>query len=54
MQLGLQITLVVTSVPWQLRSSERRDLSRVEYRAGDVRSGIDRATPSETRAASGG
>jgi hypothetical protein len=50
-RLLFEPNVMVTSVPWQLRSSERRDLSRVEYRAGDVRSGIDRARPSETRAA---
>lgn len=46
--------VMVTSVPWQLRSSERRDLTRVEYRAGDVRSGIDRAASSEARAGASG
>jgi hypothetical protein len=39
-------SVMVTSVPWQLRSSERRDLSRIEHRAGDIRSGIDRSEPS--------
>ena len=35
--------VMVTSVPWQLRSSEHRDLTRRERRAGDVRCGINRA-----------
>ena len=35
--------VMVTSVPWQLRSSERRDLGRVVHSPGEVRSGIDRA-----------
>jgi len=34
--------VMVTSVPWQLRSSERLDLARVEHRPGDIRSGIDK------------
>ncbi|MBV8930852.1 MAG: APC family permease, partial [Mycobacteriaceae bacterium] len=34
--------VMVTSVPWQLRSSEHRDLTRVEHSPGDVRSGINR------------
>jgi hypothetical protein len=42
-RLLFEPNVMVTSVPWQLRSSERRDLSRIEYRAGDVRGGIDRA-----------
>ena len=37
--------VMVTSVPWQLRSSEHRDLTRVDHLAGDVRSGIDRSVP---------
>ncbi|MGZ4525767.1 MAG: amino acid permease [Mycobacterium sp.] len=35
--------VMVTSVSWQLHSCERRDLERPEHRAGDVRSGINRA-----------
>jgi hypothetical protein len=46
--------VMVTSVSWQLRSTERRDLTRIEHRAGDVRSGIDRAAPTQTRTATGG
>jgi amino acid transporter len=34
--------VMVTSVPWQLRSSERLDLARVEHSPGDIRSGIDK------------
>ncbi len=46
--------VMVTSVPWQLRSTEHRDLTRVDHLAGDVRSGIDRAAPTETGMARGG
>ena len=45
---------MVTSVPWQLRSSEHRDLTRIDHVAGDVRSGIDRAVPTQTGTARGG
>jgi hypothetical protein len=34
--------VMVTSVPWQLHSSERLDLARVEHSPGDIRSGIDK------------
>jgi amino acid transporter len=37
--------VMVTSVPWQLRSTERRDLTRVEHSPGEIRSGIDRSAP---------
>ena len=46
--------VMVTSVPWQLRSSEHRDLARVDTPAGEIRSGIDRAAPTETGMARGG
>ena len=42
--------VMVTSVPWQLRSTAHRDLTRVDHSPGDVRSGITRAA-SESRAA---
>ena len=32
--------VMVTSVPWQLRSTARRDLERVVYSPGDIRRGI--------------
>jgi amino acid transporter len=32
--------VMVTSVPWQLRSTSRRDLQRVEHSPGDIRRGI--------------
>jgi amino acid transporter len=32
--------VMVTSVPWQLRSSEHRDLARVEHAPGEIRRGI--------------
>jgi hypothetical protein len=32
---------MVTSVPWQLHSSERLDLARIEHNPGEIRSGID-------------
>jgi hypothetical protein len=35
--------VMVTSVPWQLRSTARRDLTRVDHSPGDVRSGITRS-----------
>jgi hypothetical protein len=35
--------VMVTSVPWQLRSSEHRDLARVVHSPGEVRRGIDRS-----------
>jgi amino acid transporter len=35
--------VMVTSVPWQLRSTVHRDLTRVEHSPGDVRSGITRS-----------
>jgi amino acid transporter len=41
-RLLFEPSVMVTSVPWQLRSSEYRDLTRIEHRAGDVRSGINR------------
>jgi hypothetical protein len=33
--------VMVTSVPWQLQSSEHRDLARVEHSPGEVRSGVN-------------
>jgi amino acid transporter len=42
--------VMVTSVPWQLRSTEHRDLTRIPSSPGDVRSGINRAAPRETQA----
>jgi amino acid transporter len=33
--------VMVTSVPWQLHSSERLDLARIEHNPGEIRSGID-------------
>jgi hypothetical protein len=42
-RLLFEPAIIVTSVPWQLRSSERRNLTRPEHRAGDVRNGINRA-----------
>ena len=35
--------VMVTSVPWQLRSSAHRDLARVEHTPGEIRSGINRS-----------
>jgi hypothetical protein len=35
---------MVTSVPWQLRSSTHRALDRVDRLPGDVRRGIPRGT----------
>ncbi|WP_433715815.1 APC family permease [Nocardia sp. CA-084685] len=37
--------VMVTSVPWQLRSSASRDLSRVEHHPGEVRKGITTSPP---------
>ncbi|MEV4237703.1 APC family permease [Nocardia sp. NPDC049737] len=37
--------VMVTSVPWQLRSSASRDLSRVEHHPGEVRKGITASPP---------
>jgi amino acid transporter len=37
--------VMVTSVPWQLHSSEHRDLARVEHSPGEVRSGINPSVP---------
>ncbi|MFI6367867.1 APC family permease [Nocardia sp. NPDC050630] len=37
--------VMVTSVPWQLRSSASRDLSRAEHHPGEVRKGITAAPP---------
>jgi amino acid transporter len=34
--------VMVTSVPWQLRSSAHRDLTRVQHSPGEMRSGISR------------
>jgi hypothetical protein len=42
--------VMVTSVPWQLRSSERRDLARIQHSPGEVRSGINPSAARETRA----
>ena len=39
--------VMVTSVPWQLKSTVRRDLSRVEHGPGDIRSGITRVAPAD-------
>jgi hypothetical protein len=44
-RLLFEPNVMVTSVPWQLRSSARRDLARVEHSPGDVRSGITRTAP---------
>nr|WP_221333602.1 APC family permease [Nocardia transvalensis] len=35
--------IMVTSVPWQLRSSHRRDLTKIEHTPGEIRRGITRA-----------
>jgi amino acid transporter len=43
--------VMVTSVPWQLRSTARRDLERIDHRPGDIRSGITRSKPSDEPAA---
>ncbi|MGE5697719.1 MAG: DNA-binding protein, partial [Candidatus Sericytochromatia bacterium] len=40
--------VMVTSVPWQLRSSEQRNLSRVVHSPGEIRRGIDRRNSSPT------
>ena len=53
-RLLFEPSVMVTSVPWQLRSTEHRDLTRVDHLAGDVRSGIDRAASTQTRTARGG
>ncbi len=37
--------VMLTSVPWQLRSSEHRDLARVVHTPGEIRSGINRSVP---------
>jgi amino acid transporter len=37
--------VMVTSVPWQLHSSEHRDLARIEHSPGEIRSGINRSAP---------
>ena len=37
--------VMVTSVPWQLRSSEHRDQARVVHTPGEIRSGINRSVP---------
>jgi amino acid transporter len=42
--------VMVTSVPWQLRSSEHRDLARIQHSPGEVRSGINPSAARETRA----
>jgi len=39
--------VMVTSVPYQLHSAERRDPAKVEHGPGDVRSGVDRSAPYE-------
>jgi hypothetical protein len=43
--------VMVTSVPWQLRSTARRDLERIDHRPGDIRSGITRSKPNDEPAA---
>jgi amino acid transporter len=40
-RLLFEPAVMVTSVPWQLRSSEQRDLSRVEHSPGEIRRGIN-------------
>jgi amino acid transporter len=42
-RLLFEPSVMVTSVPWQLRSSEHRDLARVEHSPGEIRRGIDRS-----------
>jgi amino acid transporter len=42
-RLLFEPSVMVTSVPWQLHSSERRDLARVEHVPGEIRRGIDRS-----------
>jgi amino acid transporter len=37
--------VMVTSVPWQLRSSEHRDLAAVQHSPGEIRRGINRSAP---------
>ncbi|MGQ4615581.1 amino acid permease [Nocardia sp. R7R-8] len=37
--------VMVTSVPWQLQSSNRRNLSRVEHTPGEIRRGITASQP---------
>jgi hypothetical protein len=45
-RLLFEPAVMVTSVPWQLRSSEHRDLSRIEHSPGEIRRGIEsRDTP---------
>lgn len=48
-RLLFEPNVMVTSVPWQLRSTAHRDLARVEHRPGDVRSGITRPDPQDER-----
>jgi amino acid transporter len=40
-RLLFEPAVMVTSVPWQLRSSEHRDLSRVAHSPGEIRRGIE-------------
>jgi amino acid transporter len=40
--------VMVTSVPWQLRSTSRRNLQRVEHSPGDIRRGINPTTRPDT------
>jgi len=42
--------VMVTNVPWRLRSSANRDLARVAHSPGDMRRGINPSEPRETRA----
>ena len=42
-RLLFEPAVMVTSVPWQLRSSRQRDLGRVEHLPGEIRRGIDRS-----------
>jgi hypothetical protein len=42
--------IMVTSVPWQLESSEGKDLERTDSSPGDIRRGVVRAQPPDAPA----
>ncbi|MDP9167472.1 MAG: APC family permease [Actinomycetota bacterium] len=46
-RLLFEPAVMVTSVPWQLRSTARRDLTRIDHSPGDIRSGITRSASSD-------